>query len=59
MKTVYRLDEDDVRTILAKHFDVAEDDVDILCGMKTVGYYLNEHEVPYLKVEVTLYKEGE
>lgn len=59
MKTIYELTEDDVRTILAAHFSVPEDSVDIHYGMTTVGYYMNEHKVPYLKVEITLDKKGE
>lgn len=59
MKTIYELTEDDVRTILATHFNVSEDNIDIYCGMTTVGYYMNEHEVPYLKVKITLDKKGE
>ena len=56
MKTIYKLTEDDVRTILATHFNVPEENVNIHCGMATTGYYMNECKVPYLKVEITLDK---
>lgn len=58
MKTIYELTEDDIRTILATHFNVSEDNVDIYYDITTVGCHINEHDVPYLKAQIALDKKG-
>ena len=42
MQTVYRLDEKDIISILAEHFNVEKKDVIVSCIPETVGYGMSE-----------------
>lgn len=55
MMTMTHLDINDVRSIIAHHFDVIPEDVMVDCYMETVGYGLNEHQEPAVRVVVTTY----
>ena len=52
MRIITHLDEDDIREIIAKHFEVHIQDVTIDCYMKMTGYGLNEHEEPAVRVMI-------
>ena len=52
MRTITHLDEDDIRRIIAKHFEVQTKDVTIDCYMETFGYGPNEHEEPVVRATI-------
>ena len=52
MKVVTYLDESDIRSIIAKHFEVNMKDVQISCKMETIGYGPSEHEIPVVDAVV-------
>ena len=37
------LNEDDIRQIIAKHFNVRESNVKLICGQEMKGYGMDEH----------------
>lgn len=53
MKTSYQLDENDIKEIIAKYFNISIDDVNLTHYMTTVGYGMDEHDVPVTHVEVS------
>lgn len=50
---VLKLNQNDIRDILAEHFDVSIAAVKLTPYIATVGYGLNEHEAPQVSCEVT------
>ena len=57
MTTMTHLDKEDIRSIIAHHFDVPYEDVMVDCYMDTVGYGMNEHSEPMVRAVVTTYKD--
>lgn len=49
MKTIYKLDANDIATIIAEHFNVDKNDVAVKTEKVSVGYGLAEHD-EYLAV---------
>lgn len=56
MKHCYKLDKEDIKKILADHFDAKEADVIVEVDAKTKGYGYGEHTVH--DVSATVYKEA-
>ena len=54
MKTIYKLDVDDMTTIISEHFKVNNNDVTIKTERISVGYGMAEHDedVPVAIVEI-------
>ncbi len=52
MRQIYNLDENDIRKIIAKYFDVNENKVNISYYEDCEGYGTNEHYVPKVECEV-------
>lgn len=54
MKTIYKLDYNDMATIIAEHFKVDKNDVTIKTEKIRVGYGMAEHDedVPVAIVEI-------
>lgn len=54
MKTIYKLDVDDMTSIIAEHFKVDKNDVTIKTEKVSVGYGMAEHDedVPVAIVEL-------
>ena len=52
MDTIYRLEKEDVKAIIAEHFNVPLNDVDVICFTDCEGYGMGERYVPNFKVEV-------
>lgn len=52
MKHTIELDEKDIKKIIAKEFDVHEDQVTIVARKITRGYDPNEYETSQVKIEV-------
>ena len=54
MKKVVYIHEDDIKIIIAKHFEVRPEDVDLEYFNKTVGYGKNEYYEPSVRVVISL-----
>ena len=52
MKHTIELDEKDIKKIIAKEFDVHDDQVTIVAKKVTRGYGPNEYEASQVKIEV-------
>ena len=52
MKVEIQLSKEEVKQILAEHFSVPVESVDIHPFMNTVGYYEGEHDEPDVKFKV-------
>ena len=54
MKTIYKLDVDDIKTIIAQHFKVNVENVSVTTEKISVGYGTLEHDeyVPVVTVEL-------
>lgn len=54
MKAIYKLDVDDMTSIIAEHFKVDKNDVTIKTEKVSVGYGMSEHDedVPVAIVEL-------
>jgi hypothetical protein len=57
MMTMTHLDKDDIRLIIAHHFNIPYEDVMIDCYMNTIGYGVNEHKEPSVRAVVTTYND--
>lgn len=53
MKIIRKLDEDDLKKIVAAHFYVDENDVSIYTSTERRGYGMQEHDVPSVVCQVT------
>ena len=53
MKHIIKLDRNDVIAIIANHFNVDNDKVQVYRFMNTEGYGKNEEQVPDFRIEVT------
>lgn len=58
MKTIYKLDSDDIRKIIASHFKVNEENVTIKVEEACKGYGMAEHyeNVPVATVKIKNWK---
>lgn len=56
MRTEIHMDKWDIQKIIAEKFSVSPEEVLIDCYMNDVGYGLNEHKEPDVRVIIT--KEG-
>ena len=54
MKTVYELTEQDIIVIIANHFSVPLDSVELEHYKSMEGFYTDEHYVDYVKGKVTI-----
>lgn len=54
MKTVYELTEQDIIVIIANHFSVPLDSVELEHYKSMKGFYTDEHYVDYVKGKVTI-----
>lgn len=54
MKTIYKLDADDIKLIIARHFQVDKNNVNVKTERISVGYGTMEHneDVPVATVEL-------
>ena len=54
MKTIYKLDANDIATIIAEHFNVDKSVVTVKTEKVSVGYDMAEHDedVPVVIVEI-------
>lgn len=54
MKTIYKLDANDIATIIAEHFNVDKNVVTVKTEKVSVGYDMAEHDedVPVVIVEI-------
>lgn len=57
MTTEIHLTKKDIQKVLAEHFDVKPDAVDIDCYMDIDGYGPGEHEVPSVMAVIEIKKE--
>lgn len=57
MKHCYKLDKEDIKKILADHFDAKEADVTVGVDATTKGYGYGEHTE--YEINATVYKEAE
>ena len=57
MKTVYTLDKNDIKMLVAEKYDVNPKQVNVRCFMNTIGYGMDEHDEPTVEVEISI--EGE
>ncbi len=54
MKTVYELTEQDIIVIIANHFSVPLDSVELEHYKSMEGFYTDEHYVDYVKGKVII-----
>ena len=54
MKTIYELTEQDIITIIANHFSVPSDSVELDYYKSVEGYGLGEYYVDHVKGKVTV-----
>ena len=52
MVQVWQLDEDDIKSVVAHHFDTSEDKVSFIHYTTTEGYGLNERDVKKIRIVV-------
>lgn len=54
MKTIYKLNVDDITKIIAEHFNVDKNDVTVKTEKVSVGYGLAEHDeyLPIARIEM-------
>lgn len=57
MTTEIHLTKKDIQKVLAEHFDVKPDAVDVNCYMDIEGYGPGEHEVPSVRAVIEIKKE--
>ena len=53
-KPVLQLDKEDLITVLASHYKVKRQDINVIPFMTTIGFGTDEHEAPSVRVEVIL-----
>lgn len=58
MRHIIELNPTDIRKIIAEHFKVDQKQVAVNTGMTSVGYGMDEHYEPYVRVEVELKEEN-
>lgn len=58
MQKMYKLDEDDIRLILAEHFDCMDSDVRLEVTKETVGYGTAEHTESVISATIVFQKES-
>lgn len=52
MKTIIELNKKDIEQIIAKHFEVSADDVDVSVIQESEGYGMGEHTVYVAEAKV-------
>ena len=57
MRQLIQFGEKEIKSIIANHYNVSEDKVNIHVNLDTEGYGLNEHFVPVIEVEVETYND--
>ena len=57
VKTIIKLDENDLKTFLAEKFNAKEDDVKIIITSKCVGYFQGEDYEYHASREITTEQE--
>ena len=57
MRQLIQFGEKEIKSIIANHYNVNEDKVNIHVNLDTEGYGLNEHFVPVIEVEVETYND--
>lgn len=58
MKHIYKLDESDIRNIIAEYFNVDKNQVVVITGMRSAGYGMDARDEPYVIAEVDLKEEN-
>lgn len=53
-KPILQLDKEDLITVLADHYKVMRQDVNVIPFMTIVGIGTDEHEAPSVRVEIIL-----
>ncbi len=57
IRQLIQFGEAEIKSIIANHYNVGKDKVNIHVDLDIEGYGLNEHYVPVIKVEVETYND--
>ena len=57
MRHLIQFGEKEIKSIIANHYNVSKDKVNINVDLDVEGYGLNEHYIPIIKVEVETYSD--
>ena len=57
MRHLIQFGEKEIKSIIANHYNVSKDKVNIHVNLNTEGYGLDEHFVPVIEVEVETYND--